>query len=92
MSTIRRGYRLPFLQEPPPLSSVPVAFPSYRSNPMKARALDAEVSSMMEKGALEEAPCQTPGFYSRLFLVEKATGGWRPVIDLSPLNRFLRQT
>ena len=33
-----------------------------------------------------------PGFYSRLFLVEKATGGWRPVIDLSTLNTFIRQT
>ena len=33
-----------------------------------------------------------PGFYSRLFLVEKSSGGWRPVIDLSPLNQFVRQT
>ena len=66
VSTIRRGYRLPFLQEPPPLSSVPIAFPSYRSNPVKAEALNAEVRAMMEKGALEEAPCQTPGFYLSL--------------------------
>ena len=33
-----------------------------------------------------------PGFYSRLFLVEKATGGWRPVIDLSHLNDFVQLT
>ena len=32
------------------------------------------------------------GFYSRLFLVEKATGGWRPVIDLSHLNDFVQLT
>ena len=41
---------------------------------------------MLAKGALEIARDPGPGFYSRLFLVEKATGGWRPVIDLSHLN------
>ena len=44
------------------------------------------------KGALEIVPDPDPGFYNRLFLVEKASGGWRPVIDLSPLNEFVRQT
>ena len=34
----------------------------------------------------------SPGFYSTLFLVEKASGGWRPVIDLSPLIGFLIHT
>ena len=47
---------------------------------------------MLEKDALEVVENQSPGFYSRLFLVEKATGGWRPVIDLSPLNQFVQQT
>ena len=39
---------------------------------------------MLAKDALEIVLDPGPGFYSRLFLVEKATGGWRPVIDLSP--------
>ena len=47
---------------------------------------------MLEKNALEVVETRSPGFYSRLFLVEKATGGWRPVIDLSPLNAFVLQT
>ena len=34
----------------------------------------------------------SPGFYSRLFLVEKVTGAWRSVIDLSHLNEFVLQT
>ena len=38
---------------------------------------------MLAKGALEIVLDPGPGFYSRLFLVEKATGGWCPVIDLS---------
>ena len=47
---------------------------------------------MLAKGALEIVPDPGHVFYSRLFLVEKATGGWRPVIDLSTLNTFIRQT
>ena len=47
---------------------------------------------MMGKGVLEIVLDPGPGFYSRLFLVEKASGGWRPVIDLSPLNEFIQQT
>ena len=34
---------------------------------------------MIGKGVLEIVPDTGPGFYSRLFLVEKASGGWRPV-------------
>ena len=47
---------------------------------------------MLQKGAVEIVVDPGPGFYSRLFLVEKATGGWRPVIDLSPLNVSVLQT
>ena len=47
---------------------------------------------MLQKGALEVVEDPGLGFYSRLFLVEKATGGWRPVIDLSPLNGFVQLT
>ena len=47
---------------------------------------------MLAKGALEIARDPGPGFYSRLFLVEKASGGWRPVIDLSHLNNFVQLT
>ena len=38
--------------------------------------------------AVEPAP-QSPGFYSRLFLVKKASGSWRPIIDLSTLNHYV---
>ena len=47
---------------------------------------------MLAKDALEIARDPGPGFYSRLFLSEKATGGWRPVIDLSHLNDFVQLT
>jgi hypothetical protein len=40
---------------------------------------------------VEEVPVSSidPGFYSRLFIVPKKTGGMRPVIDLSILNTYL---
>ena len=47
---------------------------------------------MMTKGVLEIVSDPDPGFYSHLFLVEKSSGSWRPVIDLSPLNEFILQT
>ena len=46
----------------------------------------------MEKGAVELAPLPSPGFYSRLFVVMKASGSWRPVIDLSLLNLRVQKT
>ncbi|XP_068243466.1 uncharacterized protein [Palaemon carinicauda] len=55
----------------------------------KGQALRAEVQTMLEKDALQEVVDGSPGFYSQLFLVRKASGGWRPVIDLSTLNGFV---
>ena len=47
---------------------------------------------MLSKDALEIVLDLGPGFYSFLFLVEKVTRGWRPIIDLSHLNEFVLQT
>ena len=46
----------------------------------------AAVVDLQEKGEVELAP-SSPGYYRRLFVTPKVTGGWRPVIDLSRLNR-----
>ena len=42
------------------------------------------------KGAIEVVRTPSPGFYSRLFLVPKARGTWRPIIDLSVLNTHIQ--
>ena len=47
---------------------------------------------MLAKDALEIVLDPGHDFYSSFFLVEKATGGWRPVIDLSHLSMFVLQT
>ena len=92
MTVLRDGYRVPFLDSPPLLSRTPVSFPTYQAGSPRAQALQQEIEGMLAKGALEIARDPRPGFYSRLFLVEKASGGWRPVIDLSHLNEFVQLT
>ena len=86
------GYRVPFKDSPPPLSCTLVSFPTYRAGSPRAQAVRQEVEEMLAKGALEIARDPGPGFCSRLFLVEKASGGWRPGIDLSHLNDFVQLT
>ena len=92
VTVLRDGYRVPFKDSPPPLSRTQVSFPTYQAGFPRAQALRQEVEGMLAKGALEIARDPGPGFYSRLFLVEKASGSWRPVIDLSHLNDFVQLT
>ena len=86
---IRGGLDFVF-QERPPLSGSPIPM-SQTSEKEKFRLLSEEVQSLLLKRVIEEIPLTqlTPGFYSRLFLVPKKTGGMRPVIDLSILNSYL---
>ena len=86
---IRSGYRLPWGPYKAPLTLSPPVF----RPPQDTQAwetLNTEVSSLLSKGAIEPAKQNTPGFYGRLFVVPKSSGGMRPVLDLSALNRFLR--
>ena len=87
MEALRVGYRIPF-DRPPPLSECPVSLPAYSPHSIRGVALNQELQNLLRKGAVEPAP-QSPGFYSRLFLVKKASGSWRPIIDLSTLNHFV---
>ena len=81
------GYRIPFDRQPP-LSERPLSLPAYSPQFIKGVALTQELQNLLRKGAVEPAP-QSPGFYSRLFLVQKASGSWRPIIDLSTLNDYV---
>ena len=82
--TIRRGVRLDFLQVPQ-LRNSPIHFPSRHDD-----QLEVIVQEMLAKGAIERVNnISSPGFYSRVFLRPKASGGMRPVIDLKALNRHI---
>ena len=74
MTVLRDSYRVPFTDSPPPLSRTLVSFPTYWAGSPQAQALRQEVEAMLAKGALEIALDPGPGFYSHLFLVEKAAG------------------
>ena len=59
--------------------------PTYRRPSPGGRGHDIQ-GRLGESGRPGSRLLQSP------FPVEKASGGWRPVIDLSPLNEFVRQT
>ena len=63
--------------------------PSYAPMSTKGVALGEVTRALISKGVVELAPLPSPGFYSRLFMVWKTSGSWRPLIDLSHLNHFL---
>ena len=89
-SVVREGYHIEL--ESSTLSPVPLPM---QLSPIseKARCLRREITSLLEKRAIEEL-CPTslsPGFYSRIFLVPKKDGGRRPVFDLKALNQFVRK-
>ena len=90
VDVLRDGYRIPF-SAPPPLTLVYRDHRAYAPGSRKFRALQDELLQLLAKGAIEEAP-PSPGFYSHLFVVPKVTGGFRPIIDLSALNRFVATT
>ena len=86
---VRSGFRLPWLADPPPLSFNPI--PSRLPFSEEAQeVIDKEVHILVEKGAVSLAPLPSPGFYGRIFVVPKNSGGFRPVLDLSVLNNYLQ--
>ena len=48
-----------------------------------------QISLMLQKNAISEISPDTSVFYSNVFLVRKASGGWGPRIDLKQLNQHL---
>ena len=88
MEVLRYGYSIPFLCGPP-LSRAPISLPSYHPSSIKGVALRDCSQALVAKSAVELAPLPSLGVYSRLFVVWKTSGSWRPVIDLSTLNLFV---
>ena len=88
LSTIRDGLKLDFLSIPP--------FAGIKETHVNAKSIPIilqEVVKLLEKGAIEIVSWQDnhKGFYSTFFLVPKKSGALRPVINLRPLNRYLKK-
>ncbi len=88
LRTIRSGYTLQFGRNPPRFDGVHLTVVNSAS---KASVLQQELSSLLQKGAIEEVPQSEVkrGFFSRYFLVPKRDGGLRPILDLRCLNLSL---
>ena len=91
MEVLREGYRIPF-RKTPTLSGEPIPYTAYCPHTIRGKALAQEAESLLQKGAIELAPLPSLGYYSRFFVVMKASGSWRPVIDLSLLNLKVLKT
>ena len=87
LDVIKNGYKFEFLQMP--------SFNGIKENKLskeKLLIIQQEVKELLQKGAIEPVPQEhiNQGFYSTLFLVPKKTGELRPVINLRPLNRYIK--
>ena len=87
LSIVAKGYRLRFTSLPL-LRQAPWEIRSPQ-DPQEILGMREQISLMLQKNAITEVPPDSPGFYSNVFLVRKASGGWRPVIDLKNLNAHI---
>ena len=89
VSILREGYTLPFKIRPP-LTRSPVIKSGY-AHPGKSKALFEALIELINKLVVEKVVIRSPlAFYNCLFLVPKPNNRWRPILDLSHLNLFLK--
>ena len=91
VQTLREGYRLEF-SEWPSLATEPTIDSTPR-NQEKFQAMSAQVDVFLQKQVIERVQRpETPGYYSRFFMVpKKEPGKWRSILDLSQLNHFIQK-
>ena len=89
LTVLREGYILPFRYRPN-LTRKPTVTSCY-VNPHRNSYLLEALHQLLDKNAVElvQSP-QSLGFYNRLFLVPKPNNRWRPILDLSILNNYLK--
>ena len=85
---LKQGYTLPFRIRPK-LTRSPTVISCYGNSHRNSYLLEA-LHQLMDKNAVELVHNQTLGFFNRLFLVPKPNNKWRPILDLSKLNLFLK--
>ena len=87
---LREGCTIPFGIRPN-LSRTPTVISCY-GNPHRNLKLLEALHQFVDKNAIELVHKQISlGFFNRLFLVSKPNNKWRPILDLSNLNLFLRK-
>lgn len=68
-------------------------FPSFPPSVQGAFSDSRSAQKLLQMGAVEEVPPELKGteFYSRYFLIMKANGRLRPILDLQNLNKFMKK-
>ena len=51
----------------------------------------SEIYSLLAKGAVEKIPLEEQCFVSGIFVIPKSSGGFRPIVNLKGLNKFVEQ-
>ena len=86
---MREGYPLPFRIRPR-LTRYPTVVSCF-VNPHRDSYLMEALHQLIDKNAVELVQNQRSlGFFNWLFLVPKPNNKWRPILDLSKLNLFLK--
>ena len=86
---LKEGYTLPFRVRPK-LTRSPTVISCY-VNPQRNSYLLEALHQLIDKNAVEQVINKTSlSFFNRLFLVPKPNDKWRPILDLSHLNPFLK--
>ena len=89
VQVLREGYTLP-IRIRPNLTRSPTVISRYANLHRNSYLLEA-LHQLIDKNAIELVHNQTSlGFFNRLFLVPKPNNKWRPILDLSKLNLFLK--
>ena len=89
ISVLREGYILPFRTRPY-LTRKPTVTSCYVDPHRNSYLLEALHQLLDEKAVELVQNPQSLGFYNRLFLVPKPNNRWRPILDLSKLNNYLK--
>ena len=88
-SVVTKGYKIEFTATPPIRKMV------YKTplpiNKVQRDALLEEVKALLLKKAIYPIfPPFEEGFWSTFFLAPKKTGDWRPILNLKPLNKYIK--
>ena len=88
-SVVTKGYKIEFTATPPIRKMV------YKTplpiNKVQRDTLLEEVKALLLKKAIYPIfPPFEEGFWSTFFLAPKKTGDWRPILNLKPLNKYIK--
>jgi hypothetical protein len=83
--SVSEEFRIPFISIP----SVPFTQSNMGMSAEFEAICDTEVQSLLQKKAIEIVPETELCFVSGLFVIPKRTGGYRPIVNLKGLNRYI---